>query len=71
MNAASHEFFSRSAFPKDENGGLMLAHLFNHFVDALHFHGDADQPAEPGPRAQLLAEQAVLLLEFDGARHAF
>src|SRR5947199_78426 len=71
MNAAGHEFFPRSALPQDENGILMLAHFFDNFVDALHFHGNADQPAEPRPRAQLLAQQAVLLLEFHRAPHAF
>ena len=71
MNAAGHEFFPRSALPEDENGILMLAHFFDDFVDTLHFHGDTDQPAEPWPRAQLLAQQAVLLLEFHRAPHAF
>ena len=33
---------------------------FNHLVDPLHFGGDANQPAEPWPGSQMLAEQAVL-----------
>src|SRR5438309_6342052 len=71
MNAAGHEFFPRSALPEDENGILMLADFFDDFVDTLHFYGDTDQPAEPWPRAQLLAQQAILLLEFHRAPHAF
>jgi hypothetical protein len=71
MNAARHELFSRSTFPEDQNGVLMLAHFFDHLVDALHFHRYADQPAETWARPQLLAEQPVLLLQFDSPGHAF
>jgi len=49
MNASRHELFPRSTFPQDQHGILVLAHLFDHFIDALHFHGNADQPGRtPG-----------------------
>src|SRR6266403_925070 len=71
MNAARHELFPRSTFPEDENWVLVLAHFLDHLVDALHFHRDADQPAEPRTRPQLLAEQPVLLLQVNCFGHAF
>src|SRR5713101_5914613 len=65
MDTPRHQLFSGSAFPEDENRVFVLAHFFNHFIDALHFHGNADQPAESWSSAQLLAQQPVLLLELN------
>src|SRR6266566_5289802 len=71
MNAASYQLFPRSTLPEDQHGILVLAHLFDHFVNALHFHGDANQPAETRARPQLFAQQPVLQLQLYRLCHAF
>ena len=71
MDAAGDQLFPCAAFAQKQYGIFVLAHLFDHFINALHFHGDADEPAETRPSLQLFPQEAVLLLEFDGAGHAF
>src|SRR5271154_1620308 len=70
MNAARDEFLPGSALAKDEHGIFMQADLLDHLIDALHSFGKADEAAEAGPGAQLLAEKTVFLLEIRGAGHA-
>ncbi len=48
----------------------MLRHFLNQLVHALHFRRDADKAAESRPAFQLLAQQAVFLVGFDGMRNA-
>jgi hypothetical protein len=71
MNAARDQLFAGATFAQNQDGILMLADLFHNLVDALHLHGNADEPAEARPGAQLLAQQCVFLLELHGACDTF
>src|SRR5713226_63306 len=55
VDRARHQFLARSALALDQYRIVMLADLFNHFVDPLHFRGDPDEPTKSRPSAQLLA----------------
>lgn len=63
MNALGYHLFPSAAFAQEQDGILMLADLLDHFVHALHFHRKADDAAETGTILQLLAQEAVFLLE--------
>src|SRR5579871_2205031 len=71
MNTSSDEFLARAAFPQDQNGIIVLADLFDDFVNPLHFFRSTNQSAKTGASAQLLAEQAVFLLQLDRVHDAF
>src|SRR3984893_12858305 len=71
MHAARHHFFSGAAFSQDQHGIFMLADFFDHLVNPLHLGGNADEAPKAGLGAQLLAQEAILLLQLDGARHTF
>ena len=70
MNRTRHQLLARAALAQDQHRIVVLADLFNHLVHALHLRRNADQPAKARPRAQLLAQDAIFLIEFDGAHHA-
>jgi hypothetical protein len=54
--------------PQNQNRVLVLAHLLNRFVDPLHSLGQTDEASEARPRAQLLPQQLIFLLQLDGPR---
>ncbi len=70
MDGAGHEFLARPALPENQHRIIVLAHLLDHFVHALHFGGDANEAAETWAAAQLFAQDTVFLVEFDGVQQA-
>src|SRR6267378_6540197 len=66
MHALGHQFLTGAAFAENKNGIFVEADLLDDFVNALHTLGDADQPAEAGPGAQLFAQELIFLLQLDG-----
>jgi len=71
MDTTRDEFLSRAALAEDEHRILVLADLFDDFVDALHFFGDANEAAEAWARAKLFAEETVFLLKIHGTGDTF
>jgi hypothetical protein len=70
VNGTRYQFLARSALAQDQHRILVLAHFLDELVDPLHFGGDADQPTETGARAQLLAQDAIFLVQLDVPHHA-
>ena len=70
MNRARHQFLARAALSQDQDRIIMLRHFLDQLVDALHPRRDADESAETRPAVQLLAQQAVFLVDFDGMHQA-
>src|SRR5690348_17102137 len=69
VNRLRHEFLARTAFAEHEDRIIVITHLLDHAVDALHLRRKPDQPAESGPRTQLLAQNAVFLIDFERVCH--
>src|SRR6185437_3768321 len=70
MDRASDELLAGAALAENQNGIIVLAHLFDQSVDALHFDRGTDQAAESGAGAKLLAKDAIFLVHGERAHHA-
>ena len=65
MNRARHQLLARSALAQNQHRIVVLADLFDQLVDALHLGRDADQAAKARAGAQLLAKNAIFLVQLD------
>ena len=70
MDGPRDQLFSRSAFAQDQHGIGVLAHFLDQPVHALHLGREPDETRESGARAKLLAQDAVLLRDFERAHDA-